>query len=83
MNGDLGVGLAERDVAKRFLATAVVLIIALVSVVSFVYMWYFWPFWIAFPAGLILLAIGVGVSIFIVDRIVGKKVKPPYDRFGE
>jgi protein-S-isoprenylcysteine O-methyltransferase Ste14 len=79
----MGVGIPERDAPIRALATAVVLIIALVCVVSFVYMWYFWPFWIAFPAGLALIAIGIWISLVVVDRIVGKKVKPPYDRFGE
>ncbi|MBI1749574.1 MAG: hypothetical protein HY234_04355 [Acidobacteria bacterium] len=79
----MGFGLAERDAPQRYMATAVVLLIALVCVPSFVLMVYFWPFWIAFPAGLTVMAIGVGVSIFVVDRIVGKKVKPPHDRFGD
>jgi protein-S-isoprenylcysteine O-methyltransferase Ste14 len=78
----LGVGLEERDAPKRYLATAVVLLIALVCVPGFVFMVYFWPFWIAFPAGLILMAIGIWISLVIVDRMVGKKVKAP-NRFGD
>lgn len=83
MNEGLGVGLAERDVAQRLLATAVILVMALASVFAFIWMAFHWPFWIAFPCGLAALAAALGVSLLIVNRIVPKKVKAPQDHFGE
>ena len=79
----MGVGVSERDAPKRVLATVVLFVLALISVLGFVWMWMVWPFWIAFPAGLLLVAIGVGIGIFLVGRITRQKVKVPYDRFGE
>ena len=79
----IGVGLAGKDAPQRNLSLVVVLFVALVCVLGFVWMWSAWPFWIAFPAGLALLAIGIWISLVVVDQIVGKKVKPPFDRFGE
>jgi membrane protein YdbS with pleckstrin-like domain len=79
----MGVGVSERDVTQRVLATVVLFALALACTLGFVWMWMSWPFWIAFPSGLLLISAGVAIAIFLVGRIVRKKVKAPYDRFGE
>ena len=79
----MGVGIPERDASKRALATVVVLLMALICVLISVWMIYALPSWIAFLCGFIVLALGVNMSISVVGRIVGKKVKPPHDRFGD
>ena len=76
-------GLQERDAPKRHLATAILMPIALVCLLGFILMVYALPFWVSLPVGLVLIAAGFALSLFIVDRMVGKKVKPPYNRFGD
>ncbi len=77
----IGLGLPEKDVRQRLVATIVVVLIASVVVAGVVFMSFAWPAWIALLGGLAMLAVGVCVCFSIIGRIVAKKVEPPSPRF--
>ncbi|MGH9775901.1 MAG: hypothetical protein ACRD50_13240 [Candidatus Acidiferrales bacterium] len=69
-----GPGLAERDISKRYLAVCVTAAILLASVAAILWFFFRWALWLAIPLSLIVLAMGLAATFWIVGRILPKKI---------